>query len=103
MPFIRTFAPIVAGAVDMNYGRFLLYNVVGGLLWGAGVTMAGFYLGHSVPDIDRYFLAMVVGVILLSALPTGVHLAREYGPLLRQRLTGRLREGSIEPSDTSPG
>jgi membrane-associated protein len=76
MPFIRTFAPIVAGAVEMKYSRFLFFNVVGGLLWGVGVTAAGYYLGQRIPDIDRYFLAVVAAVIVLSALPAGVHLAK---------------------------
>jgi len=93
MPFIRTFAPIVAGAVEMRYSRFLFFNVVGGLLWGVGVTAAGYYLGQSIPDIDRYFLAVVAAVIVLSALPAGVHLAREYGPPLRRRLIGRFGKG----------
>jgi membrane-associated protein len=93
MPFIRTFAPIVAGAVEMSYTRFLFFNVVGGLLWGIGVTAAGYYLGQSIPNIDRYFLAVVAAVIVLSALPAGVHLAREYGPALRRRLIGRFGKG----------
>jgi membrane-associated protein len=101
MPFIRTFAPIVAGAVEMNYGRFLLFNVAGGLLWGVGLTAAGYYLGQSVPDIDRSFLAVVAAVIVLSALPTMIHLAKEYGPLLRQRLIGRFGKSAVGPEDTS--
>ena len=96
MPFIRTFAPIVAGAVEMRYPRFLLFNVVGGLLWGIGVTAAGYYLGQSIPNIDRYFLAVVAAVIVLSALPAGVHLAREYGPSLRRHLSGRFGKGWTE-------
>jgi len=103
MPFIRTFAPIVAGAVEMKYARFLLFNVAGGVLWGAGVTAAGYYLGQSIPDIDRYFLAVVAAVIVLSALPTLIHLAREYGPTRRQRLAARSGErGSKLDPDTSP-
>jgi membrane-associated protein len=49
MPFIRTFAPIVAGAVEMHYPRFLLFNVFGGLLWAAGVTTAGYFLANRSP------------------------------------------------------
>src|SRR6185436_4638228 len=42
MPFIRTFAPIVAGAVEMHYRRFMLFNLVGGLIWAVGVTLLGY-------------------------------------------------------------
>ena len=93
MPFIRTFAPIVAGAVEMKYPRFLFFNVVGAILWAIGVTAAGYYLGQSIPDIDRYFLIVVAAVIALSALPTMIHLAKEYGPALRRRLLRRLGRG----------
>jgi membrane-associated protein len=100
MPFIRTFVPIVAGAVEMEYARFLLFNVAGGVLWGVGVTVAGYYLGQSIQGIDRYFLAVVAAVIVVSALPALVHLAKEYGPTVRQRLTTQ-RTGKGEELDPS--
>ena len=91
MPFIRTFAPIVAGAVDMNYRSFMLYNLVGAFLWGIGVTMAGFILGRMFPPevLDRYFLIIVVVVIILSVLPTALHLWKENGPSILARLRGQ--------------
>src|SRR3990167_10231007 len=52
MPMIRTFAPIVAGIGSMDYKTFVSYNVIGGLLWGVGVTLTGFYLGNLIPDVD---------------------------------------------------
>jgi membrane-associated protein len=80
MPFIRTFVPIVAGAVEMEYRRFFFFNLVGGLLWAAGVTIAGYYLGQSFPPdvLDRYFLLILVAVIFLSALPSLIHMWKEY-------------------------
>jgi membrane-associated protein len=76
MPFIRTFAPIVAGAVSMDYRTFFKYNVIGGVLWGAGVTFAGYVLGAMFPPdvLDRYFIFIVIAVILISASPTMLHL-----------------------------
>jgi membrane-associated protein len=97
MPFIRTFAPIVAGATEMHYPRFLLFNVAGALLWGAGVTAAGYYLGQSIPDLDRYFLFVVAVVMVVSALPAMIHVAKEYGPQLRRSLARRLRAGRSRP------
>ena len=46
VPIVRTFAPVVAGASKMKYSLFLTYNIVGGILWGAGVTMLGYFLGQ---------------------------------------------------------
>jgi membrane-associated protein len=97
MPFIRTFAPLVAGATEMRYSRFLFFNVVGGLIWGTGVTFAGYSLGQSIPDLDRYFLFVVVAVVLISAAPAMIHLAREYGPQVRERLARRSAAGGPRP------
>jgi membrane-associated protein len=77
LPVVRTFAPIVAGMALMSYPKFLAYNVVGGLLWGVGVTLAGFFLGSLIPDIDRYLLPIIVVIILASVAPTVIHLWRE--------------------------
>jgi len=80
MPFIRTFVPIVAGAVEMEYRRFFFFNLLGGLVWAAGVTLAGYFLGQSFPPdvLDRYFLLIIVLVIFISALPAMVHAWKEY-------------------------
>ena len=80
MPFIRTFVPIVAGAVEMEYRRFFFFNLLGGLVWAAGVTVAGYFLGQFFPPevLDRYFLLILVVVILISASPAMVHAWREY-------------------------
>ena len=79
MPFIRTFAPIVAGAAEMPYARFLMFNLVGGGLWAAGVTLAGYFLAAVIPQdqLDRYFVYIVLAVIVISVLPSLIHLWRE--------------------------
>jgi len=73
MPFIRTFAPIVAGAVEMEYQRFLMFNVVGGLAWGVGVTLIGYFLGN-IPGVEKFFTPLVLIVIFISVLPAAIHL-----------------------------
>lgn len=80
MPFIRTFAPIVAGAAEMHYPRFVFFNIFGGLLWAAGVTLVGYFLGNSIPadKLEKYFLAIVLVVIFISALPAMIHVWKEY-------------------------
>lgn len=77
MPIVRTFAPLVAGIGEMPYGRFLLFNVVGGLAWGAGVPLAGYLLGSVIPDVDKYLLPIVVVIVLVSIAPSLIHLWRE--------------------------
>ena len=105
MPFVRTFAPIVAGAAQMHYERFLMFNVVGGALWAVGVTSAGYYLGEVVPGIDRYFLLVVVLIVLISAAPTMLHLWKEYRVQImawvRRRLSGK--DAAIESEGAAEG
>ncbi len=80
MPFIRTFVPIVAGAVSMNYRRFLLFNFIGAFFWGVGVTMLGFGLGKafgSIEGVDKYFTLLVLAFFLIPGLPALIHLWRD--------------------------
>lgn len=71
IPIIRTFAPIVAGITDMNFGIFMLYNLVGAVLWTIGLTLLGFFVGQLIPD--KYFEPIILGVIFISLLPAIIH------------------------------
>ncbi|MER3419976.1 MAG: hypothetical protein C4290_05385 [Chloroflexota bacterium] len=85
VPIVRTLAPIVAGMACMRYRRFALYNVLGGALWGAGVTLAGYSLGNVIPEqaVEVFLPAIVALIVIVSALPTLVHLWRESRPPVR--------------------
>ncbi len=74
MPVIRAFAPVVAGAGKMDYRRFVFFNLVGGMLWAVGVTLAGYYLGSLIPDVDKYLLPIVGLIIFVSILPALHHI-----------------------------
>jgi membrane-associated protein len=72
MPIVRTFAPVVAGAADMTYRHFAAYNLVGGTLWVASMTLTGYFLGLSIPNIEGNIHLVVAGVIVLSLLPGAI-------------------------------
>jgi membrane-associated protein len=99
MPFIRTFVPIVAGAVSMEWRRFTFFNLFGGLIWAAGVLIAGYSLARAIPPnvLDRYFLVIVVVVIIVSLMPAFIHLWRterhEIFALIKTRI---LRRPAVE-------
>jgi membrane-associated protein len=80
IPFIRTFVPMVSGAVEMPYARYFVVDCIGGLLWTLGMTLAGYYLGQSfAPEVlDKYFLLIVLAVIFISAIPAMIHVWNEY-------------------------
>lgn len=75
VPAVRTFAPIVAGIGSMDYKTFISYNVIGGFLWGMGMTFAGYFLGKLIPahDVDKYLLPIVAIIIVVSVLPAISH------------------------------
>lgn len=80
LPAVRTFAPIVAGAAKMNYRRFLLFNLLGGLLWAIGMTMLGYVLGRTlghIEGVDKYFLLLVLAFFFIPGLPTLIHLWKD--------------------------
>lgn len=91
-PIVRTMAPIVAGASAMPYRRFATFNIVGGVLWGAGVTLGGFLLGSTIPDPDKYLLPVVALIIVLSAAPTLIHLAVSH----RHEIRGYVRRRGVK-------
>ena len=69
VPIVRTFAPILAGIAGMRYRVFLMYNIIGGVLWGAGVTFAGYFLGETFPQVDRYITPIIAAIIITSFIP----------------------------------
>lgn len=104
MPFIRTFAPIVAGAVEMPWRRFMFFNFFGGLLWAVGVTLVGFGLGKAAADVapetvDKYFLILIGAVIFVSALPAMIHVWRENKDDILRRLGRRPSQPIAESAD----
>lgn len=73
VPFVRTFAPIVAGMAKMNYRTFLSFNVIGGIFWAAGVTLVGYFLGNAIPNVDKYLYPIIALIVFASLIPVAVH------------------------------
>jgi membrane-associated protein len=69
MPIARTFAPVVAGAAEMSYWRFISFNVVGAVIWISSMTLTGYYLGRIIPGIESRIHIVIAIVIFLSLLP----------------------------------
>ncbi len=82
VPFVRTFAPFVAGLGTMTYGRFLAYNVIGGLLWVGIFIAAGYFFG-SRPIVQNNFSLVVLAIVIVSLIPAVVEYlrARSQAPL----------------------
>ena len=74
-PIIRTFVPFVAGAAAMNAGTFILYNIIGGLLWTAVCVGAGYAFGN-VPIIKNNFSMVALGIVAVSMLPMVIEILK---------------------------
>ncbi len=79
MPIVRTFAPIIAGIGSMRYRTFMFYNLIGGFLWTVGITLLGYFLGKAIPaeQVDKYLLPIIGAIIVLSLVPSIIHLIQE--------------------------
>lgn len=76
VPIVRTFAPVAAGVGHMNYRKYSLYNAAGALLWGSGLTFAGYLLGYIPPLSDfvtKYIDLILLGAVALAVIPTVYH------------------------------
>ncbi len=76
-PVVRTFAPVVAGVGKMPRKRFMAFNVIGGTLWGAGMTLLGYHVGGRIPGLDKYIELVLLGVVVLSIGLSLLHLLKE--------------------------
>lgn len=74
-PFIRTFMPFFAGITGMKWHRFAPFSVLGGLVWGALFTLLGYFFG-GIPAVQKHFELVIVGILLISLIPTFVGLIK---------------------------
>ncbi len=75
VPIVRTFITAIAGVARMDYRKFVLYSAIGGALWAAGITFAGYYLG-TIPFIKNNLEAMILAVVVLSVVPIIIEVIR---------------------------
>lgn len=76
LPVVRTFTPLLAGVAKMPYRRFVMFNATGDILWAASVSLAGYYIGSKIPNIDHYILLLVLFAMVSTASPTLYHIAK---------------------------
>ena len=75
VPIVRTFTPIVAGVSKMNYRTFVIYNVIGGTLWGTGVTLLGYFLGQ-IAFVKAHIELILIAIVVISVVPIVIELLR---------------------------
>ena len=83
VPIVRTFAPFVAGVGAMSYGKFITYNVVGGILWVALFTFGGYFFGN-LQFVQDNFSIVVIAIILISVMPAVYEFLKERARSTRE-------------------
>jgi membrane-associated protein len=78
VPIIRTFVPVIVGVAQMNKQKFFLYNVIGALLWGGGVTLLGYVLGNRVPWVRENLDIIFIAIVLVSVIPIFIEVVRGF-------------------------
>ncbi|MFD7511355.1 DedA family protein [Streptomyces sp. NPDC059853] len=101
VPIVRTFTPIIAGVARMHYRTFVLFNVIGGVLWGAGVTLLGAALGQ-IGFVRTNIEFMLVGIVALSVLPIAIEFWRAHRA--GKRAAGAVPSGAghQDPDSSAP-
>jgi len=88
-PIVRTFAPVVAGAGKMTRKKFMIYNIIGGTLWGGGMSFLGYMIGGKIPHLDKYIEVVIFGVMAVSLLLA-------FGHILKDKKTRTLLSAAIK-------
>lgn len=88
VPVVRTFAPVVAGAGEMTRKSFMRYNIVGGVLWGGGITLLGYFLGNRIPHVEKYIIPLFILANIITWGPVVYHLLKD--PKTRKKLRTKL-------------
>jgi membrane-associated protein len=88
VPIVRTFCPPVAGAARMPYGRYVAFDIFGGIFWVGTMILGGYTLGRSVPNIGKYIHYVIAVVAIVSIMPAVIGVLRS-------------RKGSSHSSTTS--
>jgi len=69
LPIIRTFAPILAGVIKIDFKTFMMYNVIGAVAWIGSIASIAYFLGKQFPEIENYIGYIVIGLIVITTIP----------------------------------
>lgn len=103
VPIVRTFAPVAAGVGHMNYKKYSLYNAIGALIWGAGLTLFGYLIGYIPPVatfVSNYIDVILIGAVVLTLIPTLFHYFQSMHKAKKKRLAAAAAE--VEATEPRP-
>ncbi|MET8328372.1 VTT domain-containing protein [Streptomyces sp. NPDC005181] len=102
VPVVRTFTPIIAGVSRMNYRSFITFNIIGGVLWGVGVTLLGAGLGQ-IAFVRKNIEAMLILIVLISVVPIAIEFLRARSKAKKEAAAQGEDRGPIAGGGPTPG
>jgi membrane-associated protein len=105
VPIVRTFAPVAAGVGHMNYRKYSLYNAMGALIWGAGVTYFGFLIGYIPPVatfVSNYIDIILIGAVVITLVPTLFHYFQSVRKAKRNAAAAEVTAPPVIEEPTQP-
>ncbi len=88
IPVVRSFAPVTAGAGSMNYKQFFVFDAIGDIVWAILIILFGYFVGSRIPGIDKYVEPVLIGVVLVTLVPTLYHAFKD--PKIRASVMAKL-------------
>ncbi|MFJ5227702.1 DedA family protein [Streptomyces sp. NPDC088400] len=101
VPIVRTFTPIIAGVSRMNYRSFIIFNIIGGTLWGAGVTLLGAALGK-IDFVHEHIEMILIAIVVISVLPIVIEILRARSQSKKAALTDDGAGSGAAAGDEGP-
>jgi membrane-associated protein len=98
VPVVRSFAPVTAGAGKMNYKQFFIYDAIGDIVWATLITLLGYFVGSRIPGIEKLIEPVLLGIILVTLVPTLYHALKD--PKIRARLRNRFTRQKSQVKST---
>lgn len=92
IPIVRSFAPVTAGAGKMDYKQFVLFDAIGDTVWAISIVLFGYFVGSKVPGIDKYVEPLLIGIVLITLIPTLYHAFKD--PKIRAAIKAKFARGS---------
>jgi len=90
VPVVRAFVPVTAGAANMPYAKYVLFDAIGDIAWTVLLTLIGYFLGSHVPGIEKYIEPVLIGVIIIVLAPAIFHVLRD--PKMRSAMLSKLHK-----------
>ena len=89
VPVVRAFVPVTAGAGEMPYKQFAIFDAIGDIAWTVLLTLLGYYVGSRIPGVEKYIDPLLIAVVVIFLVPTLVHVLRD--PKIRNSFTRKSR------------